>query len=449
MKRDRYDLPLTTDSEPAAAAYREGIDCILSGWIGADEALNRAIAADPDFGLAYIARARVHQLYAQSADARAMASRARELAARATRRERQHVEVLAAAVEGRPAAALAGAEEHLEEFPRDALVLAALLGAYGLYAFSGRADHDAARVSICERHAAHYGQDWWFLTYLGWSHTEAGNVAHGRSLTERALGMRRQNAHGAHALAHSLFEQGDTNAAHSFLSDWMLGYDRRGILNGHLSWHEALLALENGDADRALAIYDTRIRPPISHAAPMHLFADGASLLWRLSFESKAGLEPYWRELAAYGADAFPHAGSHFVDLHCALVAAATEDGSVLDRRIAELEALRAAGKLAPGAFLIALCRGVQAFGQGDYKDAITVLEPLLADVVRIGGSHAQREVYEDTLIVACLRAGNAQKARALIDNRLHRRPSRRDAAWRLQADRAAGQRRAPTRPTH
>jgi predicted phosphodiesterase len=157
--------------------------------------------------------------------------------------------------------------------------------------------------------------------------------------------------------------------------------------------------------------------------------------------DRKAGLAPYWRELAAYGADAFPHAGSHFVDFHCALVAAATGEGAALDRRIAELETLQAAGKLAPGAFLIALCRGVQAFGQGDYENAVTVLEPLLADIVRIGGSHAQREVYEDTLIVACLRAGRAQKARALIDDRLHRRPSRRDEAWRLQAD--TGQQRA------
>jgi Tfp pilus assembly protein PilF len=439
MNRDRYDLPLTTASESAASAYREGIDCILSAWTGAEEALDRAIAVDPNFGVAYIARARLHQLYAEGSDARAKATRARELAARATKRERQHVEVLAAAVEGRPSAALAGAEEHLEEFPRDALVFAALLGAYGLYAFSGRADHDAARVSICERHASHYGQDWWFLTYLGWSHTEAGNLAHGRSLTERALGIRRQNAHGAHALAHALFEQGETNAANAFLNDWLPDYDRRGTLNGHLSWHEALLALENGDADRALAIYDTRIRPPISHAAPMHLFADGASLLWRLSFESKSGLEPYWRELATYGAKAFPHAGGHFVDFHYALVAAATKDGAVLERRMVELRALDAAGKLAPGAFLIALYRGIHAFAEGDYEDAVRVLEPLMAEVVRIGGSHAQRELCEDTLIVACLRAGRAEKARALIDNRLHRRSSRRDEAWRHHADGVAG----------
>ena len=433
MKPDRYDLPLTTDSELAAAAYLEGIDCILSAWVGADEALDRAIEADPNLGLAYIARARVHQLYAENTQARAMASRARELVAQATKRERQHVEVLASAVEGRPAAALAGAEEHLEEFPRDALVLAALLGAYGLYAFSGRADHDAARVSICERHASHYGQDWWFLTYLGWAHTEAGNLKHGRSLTERALGLRRQNAHAAHALAHALFEQGDTSAANSFLSEWLPDYDRRGSLNGHLAWHEALLALENGDTDRALTIYNTCIRPPVSHAAPMHLFADGASLLWRLSLESKSGLEPSWRELATYGAVAFPHAGNHFADFHYALVAAATGNGAELDRRMMDLEALHVAGKLGPGSFLIALCRGIQSFAQGNYGDVINGVEPLLADVVRIGGSHAQRELCEDTVIVACLRTGNAHKARALIDNRLHRRPSRRDETWRRQ----------------
>ena len=80
-------------------------------------------------------------------------------------------------------AALSGAEQHLEEYPRDALILSLLLGAFGLYAFSGRPDHDAAKLAICQRHAGHYGEDWWFLTYLGWSHTEAGNAGIGRTLT--------------------------------------------------------------------------------------------------------------------------------------------------------------------------------------------------------------------------------------------------------------------------
>jgi hypothetical protein len=230
MNRDRYDLPLTTVSEHAAASYRDGVDRILSAWYGADDAFDRAILEDPAFALAYIARARIHQLNMESAEARAKAAHARQLAATATRRERQHVEILAAAIEGQPKLALTSAEQHLEEFPRDVLVFGLLLGAFGLYAFSGRADHDAARLATCERHARHYGEDWWFLTYLGWSHTEAGNVGTGRTLTERALALRLENGNAAHALSHALFEQGDPAAGRTFLSGWLPAHEHASFL---------------------------------------------------------------------------------------------------------------------------------------------------------------------------------------------------------------------------
>ena len=71
----------------------------------------------------------------------------------------------------------------------------------------------------------------------------------------------------------------------------------------------------------------------------------------------------------------------------------------------------------------------------GDNRAAIRILEPLMPDVVRIGGSHAQRELWEDMLIVACLRGGETRKARALIDRRLHRRPSARDRKWLAMLD--------------
>ena len=171
MRHDRFDLPLTTVSDVAASAYADGLDRLLSIWTGADAAMDRAIAADPDFALAHIGRARVHQIFGRPAEARASAARARSLAANATERERGHIHIIASVIEGQPASALADAERHLDEYPRDALVLALLLGAFGLYAFSGRPDHDQARLAICERHAAQYGQDWWFLSHLGWANT--------------------------------------------------------------------------------------------------------------------------------------------------------------------------------------------------------------------------------------------------------------------------------------
>jgi tetratricopeptide (TPR) repeat protein len=437
MNRDRYDLPLTTASDRAAAHYLDGVDRMLSAWHGAGEAFDQAIAEDPGFALAHIARARVHQLNMEGAEARALAARARELAANATMRETRHIEITAAVIEGKARLAVGDAEAHLDEYPRDALILSLLLGAFGLYAFSGRPDHDTAKLAICERHASHYGEDWWFLSYLGWSHTEAGNLSTGRTLTERAMSLRSANANAAHSLSHAMFEQGDMEAGRTFLAQWLPAHDRLSFLHGHLWWHVALMALDAGDFDGALAIYEQQIKPAGRPFPPLNIYTDGASLLWRLSLAGKAGLEPHWRDVAAYGDKHFPQAGAHFADVHYALVAAAM-GSEALDTRLAQLEAREASGKLAPGSSAIDICRGVRAFAAGDNDNAIHLLEPVMSEVVRFGGSHAQRELWEDTLIVAYLRGGYGDKANRLISTRLERRPSARDEAWARQAARAS-----------
>ena len=433
MNRDRYDLALTTTSDRAAVSYRDGVDCMLSAWYGADDAFDRAIAEDPGFALALIARARVHQLNMEIPQARARAARGRELAAAASERERAHVEIMAAAIEGHPKLALTGAEQHLDEFPRDALVLSLLLGAFGLYAFSGRADHDAARLAICQRHARHYGEDWWFLTYLGWSHTEAGGAAIGREMTERAIAMRPANGNAAHGLSHALFELGAVAEGQVFLSGWLPAHEKASFLHGHLSWHVALTALEAGDTAGALEIYEQQIRPQGNRYPPLNIYTDCASLLWRLRLAGQTDLDSHWQQVAAFGEEFFSRAGAHFADVHFALVAGATGNEK-LESRLADMHALDADGRLAPGASAIDLCRGVSAFAGGDNENAIRFLEPQMSALVRIGGSHAQRELWEDTLIVAYLREGHSDKAAMAISDRLHRRPSARDQAWLREA---------------
>jgi hypothetical protein len=226
--------------------------------------------------------ARMHYIYAEGQAAKAKVAAARELVARnGTAREQSHVDVLALGMESDPAKSLERALDHLDSWPRDAVIMLLLLGAFGLFAFSGMADHDQARVDLCERHARHYGDDWWFLTYLGWSHTENGNVAIGRRTTERAFEKRRENANAVHALAHAMFEDGSTANAEALIASWLPTYDRTGLLYGHIFWHQALLALEQGDAARALAIYADRMQPKVSAAPPITVVTDGASLLWR------------------------------------------------------------------------------------------------------------------------------------------------------------------------
>src|SRR3954469_12837339 len=111
---DRCGLPLSTTSDEAASAYREGVDLMLAGWTGTAETLERAIATDPDFALPHIARARVHAFYQQGDLARQKAATARELVAkRGTERERSHVETLALAIEGLLPEAIAAMRQHI------------------------------------------------------------------------------------------------------------------------------------------------------------------------------------------------------------------------------------------------------------------------------------------------------------------------------------------------
>lgn len=432
---DSRGLPVSTATPEAAASYRHGIDLILSAWPGAMDALDQATAFDPDFALAHAALARLHALRGQAAQAKASINRAAEAAkANATPRELSHIATVSLAVQGQSREALQSALSHLETWPRDALILSLPLGAFGLFAFSGRADHDHARVALCEQVADHYDpDDWWFLTYRGWSHTENGNVSLGRALTERGFELRSANANAAHALSHAMFEAGATQEAEELITRWLPSYDRSGVLHGHIAWHAALSALERDDAAGALKLYETFVRPSVSLGMPMNVVTDAISLLWRLRAYGYAVPAGLWEEAADYAGARFPNVGVSFVEAHIGMLLAGTDNRGAAETRIAALTHLAEGGRLSAGLVVPELCRAVLAFADGQYAECTRLLGPVLGDVVRIGGSGAQREIVEDTLLLAYMRSGETEKARAMLERRLDRRPSPRDTRWLAQ----------------
>ncbi len=432
---DSYGLPLSTGSPIAAERYREGIALMLSAWPNAAEFLEAAIEADPNFALAHAALARLDAFAARPVEAMKRVTLAARLADHgASQRERSHVEALALAISGKTHKALTHALEHADRWPRDTVVLGLPLGAFGLLAFSGMPNHDQAKVDLCERHAAHFdADDWWFLTYRGWSLAENGEVALGRALLERAYEIRADNANGVHALLHAMFESGAHREAESLISAWLPGYDRAGLLHGHISWHAALSALERDDAAGAMTIYLDRVQPSVSQGAPINVVTDGASLLWRMDAYGHAVGEERWRDLASFARLAFARPGHAFTDAHMAMIEAATQDDAGIVRRCDALEDMIAAGVHLAGPVVPALCRAASAFKSGDFAECVTLMSPIVEDVARIGGSGAQREVFEDTLLIALMGCGEVGRAKMLLDHRLHRRPSTRDINWRGQ----------------
>jgi hypothetical protein len=182
---------------------------------------------------------------------------------------------------------------------------------------------------------------------------------------------------------------------------------------------------------RAHEIYADAIRLPVTHGPQVIKLADPAAFLWRCQiYGEEAPVGDSWREVAEYARQTFPRAGMHFADLHAVLADAAIGDTAGAQQRIAEARERLASGRLPQGEVVPVLGEGIVAFALGDYAAAADLIGPVLSEVPRVGGSGAQRELFEDTYIVACLRAGRDEAARERLTERLGRRPSVRDRRW-------------------
>ncbi len=424
MPTDRYGQPISTSSQAARDAYVAGTDCLLSAAHGDSAHLAQAVEADPDFALAHIALARSRFLAADVAGARQSVARARELAAKASAREQSHVEALGLAIEGKPAESLVATHTHLANHPRDAMVAAPATGVFGLIGFSGRPGREPEQVAFLEALRPHLADDWWFQGVYAFALEEVGRLDEALDLIERSMAQNPRNAHGAHIKAHVLYEQGENRAALDYLDSWLPAYPREGMMHCHISWHVALFALMLGDTERAWQVYEAQVHPGGAWGPALNVATDAPSFLWRAELAGHERRPAMWKDVHDYARKSFPKAGVAFVDVHRALahVAAGNHDG--LAGVVSELEQRVAAGRSPAGDVVPRLATGLAAYERADWPAAIAALEPALAETVRIGGSRAQRDLIENTLLAAYLKAGREADARRLLAAHTDRRPS-------------------------
>jgi hypothetical protein len=424
MLTDRYGLPITTSSQAARDAYIAGADGVLMAGPTEKADLRRAIAADPDFALARIALARASFIVADVATAREQVGKARELAPRTTPREQSHINALALAMEGKPVDAFEATKDHLARFPRDAMVAAPATGVFGLIGFSGRQGREPEQVAFLEPLRKHLADDWWFQMVYAFALEEIGRLDEALQLIERSMAANPLSAHGAHIKAHVLYEMGEDSQALDYLERWMPTYSRDGMMHCHISWHIAMFALALGDLDKAWRVYSASVHPGGAWGPALNVATDAPAFLWRVELAGHGRKSDSWQQVHAYVQKSFPKVGIAFVDVHRALSAVAAGDSAAIGPILAELEERAASGRAPTGDVVPRLAKGLIAFGKGDWADAIAVLEPTLVETVRIGGSRAQRDVIENTLLAAYLRAGRPEKARSLVAAHAERRPS-------------------------
>jgi tetratricopeptide (TPR) repeat protein len=423
MLTDRYDLPVSTASTTARDAYIQGCEAKLTMHPGASEAFDRAIEADPGFALAHAARAHVLLERGNAAAAREAMAAARSHSAGLSAREASHIAFFGVLSAGDSEAALAALPAHLHAWPRDALVLGTAAFTNGLIGSSGRAGQKRALLDLLEGLAQSYGDDWWFTAHHGMALSENGQLEAARPKIDRSLAQNPNNPWAAHARAHLCYEDGDRDTARGFLTSWLTTYPRNGLLYSHLSWHLALGELEAGDTAAAARLFRDAFSPDTHSGPPRAKVTDAVSFLWRWELAGHPRDDAAWRMMHDFASQALPSAGVAFSDMHVALAHAVAGDGAALEARVRQMEDLARQGRYPSGSFVPALSRAFAAFERRDFSAVIDALEPLAGELERIGGSRAQLDLVEFTLLKACLDAGRVDEARRMLNMR-RARPS-------------------------
>ena len=420
---DRYGLPIATASAVAAARFQDGMDGLLAYGAGAEESFAAALEADPGLAVAHAGVALLAVGRGDAATARAAVGKARDTVAGASRRERQHVEALGALVGGETARGLALVDEHVAEFPRDALLVNQAGSAIG---FAGGSDREERRAAFLERLAPAYGDDWWFQSALAFTYHEVDRFEESRRLSERSLQQYPGNANASHNIAHICFETADTDGGAAFLEEWLAGYDARASFHCHLAWHQAMFELQRGRHTRALEVFHRDI---VGAVNPRLAMIDGSALLWRFRLAGQPAEPEAWRRLADL-AGRVSRPGFVFGEVHAALAYAACGDHAALAKLCDGLRALGEKGHPIAGSVALPVAQGIAAVAAGDHAAALAHLEPVEAEFHRIGGSHAQWEIFEETMVACYFALERYDDALRLVRRRLERRASPPDRHW-------------------
>ena len=246
-----------------------------------------------------------------------------------------------------------------------------------------------------------------------------------------ALEVNPRDVWSVHAMAHVYEMEGRHRPGAEFLAstapDWSGSY-----FAVHNWWHKGLYHLELLELDQVIALYDDPIR--VNRSTEWLDVVDAAALLWRLRL---FGVDVTERA-KALAADIGELAGDPvyiFNDWHAVMAFGLAGDHDRVARILAANQHLAAPANLNAARIAgLDLLTAFAAFAAGDPATAVSKLIGIRQYANAVGGSHAQRDVIDLTLIAAAARSGDDRLTRALVAERVARKPSAEPSARHLAA---------------
>lgn len=431
MYQDVRGLDVTAASEAAVQAF----DHVIDGYIGYRADMPRRMEAlfalDPDCGMAHVLRGYFTMMgFKQAAlpAARQASEDAWRLTVDGTARERAHATALAAWVDGEPDRAVEVWDQILLDHPHDLL---AFRLAHFINFWLGRTDAMLTSVLAVEKHWSEAEAG--YASLLGcrcFAHEENGYYTEAEAAGRAAIRLDPTDLWAAHGVAHVLEMQGRRGEGIAWIEGLRPNWEGGNNLRHHLSWHAAMYHLERGDTAQVLALYDTGFRDlasPLVQAVP-DLYIDvqnAASMLFRLGRHG-VDVGARWDELADKAEARIGDCLSGFTLPHWMMALAATEREAAAGRMLAAMR------EFAQGPTLLArltadvalpVTEAVLAHYQGRHAQAVALMRPVLGEMYRLGGSHAQQDVLEQVFLDAALQAGLTEDARTMLERVAGRHP--------------------------
>lgn len=437
MYQDCRGLEITAASEQAVKAFDETIVSYLSINPSAGPNLKATLDADAEMPLAHVMKSYFFMLMATKPlqeRAQKAAAEARALAGNANPRERLHIEAAENWSHGRKHAAIGAWEAILVENPLD--VLALRLAHHGHF-YEG--DGQNLRDTVTRRLYA------WTPDTPGYGYVK-GMQAFGYEETHdydsalragvEAVECVPENPWAIHAVAHVHEMRDEPDAGISWIRDNEPGWTTANNFRYHVWWHRMLMHLDRAEYDEVLRLYDEDLWDPESDEY-LDLVNDAAVLL-RLELHDQ-NVGDRWQALAEKCKGHTHDQALAFIDVHHAISLAAAGNGDEKDL----LEAMRAYAESqgddnarVTDALGLPLARALVAHRARDYDYVVETLLPIRYHLHKLGGSHAQRDLFNMVLIDSALKSNRINVAKMLISERMGRLPAN---LWTQAKAEAAG----------
>lgn len=253
---------------------------------------------------------------------------------------------------------------------------------------------------------------------------EMGHYAEAEKTGRRAVEIEPRDGWAQHAVAHVMEMQGRQRDGISWMRANPDHWSNESFFAVHNWWHLALFHLDLDDPTATLELFDG---PMFGKRSSVVLdMIDASALLWRLTLRG-IDVGDRWEPVADNWAPLAAAGNYAFNDLHAMMAFVGAGRQNLAQRALeAQEAALRGTGDnvgfLADVGHRATLA--IKAFGHGNYAEAIRLLRPIRNIAARFGGSHAQRDLLDLTLIEAAFRAGQQNLARALAAERIAIKPS-------------------------